>query len=65
MEYFWALMRCGYDDAFHHVSVTHLHRCVNEFADRHNIRDIDTIEMMGVMAEGMAGQELTYQDLIS
>ena len=65
MESLWVLMRRGYDGTFHHVSATHLHRYVNEFAGRHNIRDMDTIEMMGVMAEGMAEQGLTYQDLIS
>lgn len=64
MESFWAMVKRGYDGTFHHLSEQHLHRYVNEFAGRHNIRELDTIEMMGVMAEGMAGQRLTYRDLV-
>ena len=29
---------------FHHISETHLHRYVNEFTGRHNVRGIDTID---------------------
>lgn len=59
MESFRAMMRRGYDGAFHHISADHLHRDINEFAGRHNIGELDTIEMMDVVAEGMVGQRLT------
>ena len=32
---------------------------------RHNIRTMDTIDMMGAMAANMAGSRLTYRRLIS
>ena len=65
MESFWSMVRRGYDGTFHHISEEHLHRYINELADRHNIREYDTVDMMGEVAEGMFGQRLTYQDLIS
>ncbi|MYB47416.1 MAG: IS1595 family transposase [Cenarchaeum sp. SB0662_bin_33] len=65
MESFWAMMRRGYDGTFHHVSEQHLHRYVNEFAGRHNIRPMDTGDMMGAVAENMSGLRLTYKDLIA
>ena len=64
MESFWAMVRRGYDGTFHHISKVHLHRYVNEFAGRHNIRTMDTIEMMGTVAENMAGSRPTYESLI-
>lgn len=53
MGSFWSVMKRGYDGTSHHMSDPHLHRCVNEFAGRHNIGDMDTIDMMGVMAANM------------
>ncbi|MDE0265805.1 MAG: IS1595 family transposase [Thaumarchaeota archaeon] len=64
MESFWSMMKRGYDGVFHHMSEDHLHRYVNEFAGRHNVRDMDTIDMMGTMAGNMAGSRLTYKSLI-
>ena len=64
MESFWSMVRRGYDGVYHHISEDHLHRYINEFAGRHNVRSMDTIEMMGQVAENMMGQRLTYQALI-
>ena len=50
---------------FHHISGEHLHRYINEFAGRHSIRDCDTADMVGIVAENMAGQRLVYHDLIT
>ena len=65
MESFWALLRRGYYGTFHHLSAKHLHRYVNEFSGRLNIRSMDTIDMMGVMAAGMSGKRLMYSTLIA
>ena len=65
MESFWSMVWRGYDGVFHHISEEHLHRYINEFAGRHNVRDLDTIDMMGSVAESMTGHRLTYQALIS
>ena len=46
------------------MSVKHLHRFVNEFAGHYNIRDLDTIAQMVIMAQRMAGKRLHYKDLI-
>ena len=64
MESFWSMMKRGYDGVYHHISEDHLYRYVNEFADRHNIRNMNTVEMMGAMAERMVGSRLRYMDLI-
>ena len=54
-----------YQSPFHHISEDHRHRYINEFAGRHNVREFDTVDMMGEVAENMIDHRLTYQDLIS
>lgn len=58
-------MKRGYHGTFHHMSPQHLHRYVNEFAGRHNIRDLDTIAQMTALARGMVGKRLRYADLVA
>ena len=65
IESFWALLSRGYMGTYHQMSKKHLHRYVNEFAGRHNIRDLDTLEQMSFVTQGMVGKRLTYEDLIS
>ena len=65
IESFWALLKRGYQGTYHKMSPKHLHRYVQEFAGRHNIRDLDTIEQMTVLARGMVGKRLRYQDLVA
>ncbi len=65
IESFWAILKRGYYGIFHHVSAKHLHRYVNEFAWRFNIRVQDTISMMESITRSMTGHRLTYQQLIS
>ena len=47
------------------MSVKHLHRYVNEFAGRHNVRCLDTMEQMAYLAAGMDTKRLRYEDLIA
>ena len=47
------------------MSPKHLGRYVQEFAGRHNLRDLDTVEQMAALARGMVGQRLRYRDLVS
>ena len=63
IESFWAMLKRGYHGTFHQVSTKHLHRYVNEFAGRHNIRESDTMEQMAFLAQGVVGKRLRYQDL--
>ncbi|MCE2523342.1 MAG: IS1595 family transposase [Rhodobacteraceae bacterium] len=64
MESFWAALKRGYHGTFHHMSPQHLHRYINEFAGRHNIRDADTIRQMQDMVAGMVGKRLMYKELV-
>ena len=63
IESHWAVFKRGYYGIYHHFSVKHLHRYAVEFAARHNIRDMDTVEQMLWIARGMVGKRLRYRDL--
>ena len=45
------------------MSVQHLHRYIQEFAGRHNLRDKDTVAQMRDLVAGMIGKRLMYKDL--
>ena len=63
MESFWSMLKRGYQGTFHHFSPKHADRYIAEFAGRHNMRDADTIDMMGTVAADMRGKRLKYRDL--
>ncbi len=63
MESFWAMLRRGYHGVYHHMSLKHLQRYVDEFAGRHNIRDMDTLAQMQHVVAGMVGRRLLYRKL--
>ncbi len=65
LESFWASLKRGYHGTFHHISPKHLHRYVNEFAGRHNLRPQDTERMMQEVYAGMIGKRLMYRELIA
>ena len=64
VESFWALLRRGYYGTHHYMSAQHLHRYVGEFAARHNLRPLATVDRMALVAAGMEGLRLRYDDLI-
>ena len=64
VESFWSMLKRGYYGTFHKFSPKHLDRYVQEFAGRHNLREQDTIKMMGAVVLGMDGKRLKYDDLI-
>ena len=61
IESFWATLKRGYHGTFHHISPKHLHRYVNEFATRHNMRPKDTDAMMAETVARMVGKRLMYK----
>ncbi|MXW07901.1 MAG: IS1595 family transposase [Gammaproteobacteria bacterium] len=63
VESFWSMLKRGYMGVYHRMSHKHLQRYVNEFAGRHNIRDMDTIDQMAHVVAGMVGRRLAYRDL--
>ncbi len=63
MESFWATLKRGYHGVYHRMSVQHLHRYIQEYAGKHNIRDKDTLDQMRDVVAGMIGKRLMYKDL--
>ena len=64
VESFWALLKRGYYGVYHKMSVKHLQKYVNEFANRTNVRPMDTIDQINLTISGLVGKRLTYQELI-
>ena len=64
IESFWSMLKRGYVGVFHRMSPEHLHRYLAEFEGRHNSRDADTEDQMGMVVRGMDGKRLRYDDLI-
>lgn len=65
IESLWSMFKRGFHGTFHKISPKHLDRYVTEFANRHNVRDADTIAQMTALARGMVGKRLRYADLIA
>ncbi|QPQ54215.1 IS1595 family transposase [Allosphingosinicella flava] len=65
IESFWAMLKRGYKGTYHKMSAKHLSRYVVEFAGRHNFRDLDTLAQMTMLAKGLDGKRLRYNDLVA
>ena len=65
IEALWSMVKRSYVGTFHHFSEKHAPRYIGEFAGRHNMREMDTIDMMGTVAADMAGKRLKYRDLVA
>lgn len=64
MESFWSMLKRGYHGTYHKMSPQHLDRYCNEFAGRHNIRQLDTVEQMEEVVRQMNGRVLPYDRLV-
>ena len=65
IESLWSMMKRAHKGTFHKLSPKHLDRYVQEFAARHNLREADTIDIMGAIADGGSGKRLRYRELIA
>ena len=65
IESFWSMLKRGHKGVYHKISPKHLQRYINEFAGRHNIRNLDTTEQMAIVAGGLTGRFLPYQELVA
>ena len=59
------MLKRGYIGTYHHWSVKHLGRYAAEFAGRHNLRPLDTIEQMRRVMQSVVGKRLEYTTLIA
>lgn len=64
-ESFWSMLKRAHKGTFHKMSPKHLNRYVQEFAGKHNLRDLDTLDIMGAVVLGMDGKSLKYDELIA
>ena len=65
IESFWSMLKRGHQGVYHKISPKHLHRYVNEFAGRHNIRNRDTVDQMAAVVAAMAGKRIGYRELVA
>ena len=65
IESFWSMLKRGYVGVFHQLSAKHLNRYGAEFAGRHNIRLLDTLDMIRSMVVGIVGKRLPYKALVA
>ena len=65
IESFWSMLKRAHKGVYHKLSAKHLDRYVREFAGRHNVREMDTLEQMGVVIVGMVGKSIMYRELIA
>jgi transposase-like protein len=66
IESVWAVMKRGIHGVYHHTSVKHLGRYVDEFAFRLNDGNVKrhTLARLDSFVDGVAGKRLTYKELI-
>ena len=64
IESLWSLLKRAHTGTFHKLSPKHLGRYVQEFAGRHNLRALETINQIKGIRRGMEGKRLTYKALI-
>ena len=65
MESFWSLFKRAYIGTFHKLSPKHLDRYVQEFAVKHDIRDLGTLAQMRDTVLRLVGRNLLYRTLIA
>jgi len=63
VESFWALLKRAYMGTYHNISKKHLHRYISEFATRHNMVGMDTLECFAHTARMMVDKRLTLKKL--
>ena len=63
IESFWAVLKRAHTGVYHKMSPKHLDRYVRQFAGKHNIRPLDTMDQMAFVAASLVGKRLDYDTL--
>ncbi len=64
IESFWSMLKRAHKGTFHKISPKHLNRYVQEFAGKHNIRELGTLAQMRDTVARLIGRRLLLRDLI-
>ena len=64
IESFWSMLKRSHAWTYHKMSPKHLNRYVQEFAGRHNLRELDTLDQMGTVVRQMDLKRLPYKELV-
>ena len=59
------MLKRAYMGTFHKLSPKHLNRYVQEFSEKNNVRDLDTLAQMYDTVLRLVGRNLLYRDLIA
>jgi len=67
VESVFAVMRRGLTGVYHHASVKHLHRYVDEFTFRLNDGNVKrhTMNRLGSFVDATVGRRITYKELVA
>ncbi|MXZ48680.1 MAG: transposase [Candidatus Dadabacteria bacterium] len=64
IESFWFMLKRGLAGVYRKMSKKRLQCYIDEYAGRHNIRPLASIEQIDAVIEAMNGKRLKYKDLI-
>ena len=65
VESFWSMLKRAHEGTFHKISPKHLNRYVQEFAGKHNIRELGTLAQMRDTVARLIGRNVLYRDLVA
>lgn len=65
VESFWSMLKRAHKGTFHKISPKHLNRYVQEFAGKHNIRELGTLLQMRDTVLRLVGRNLLRSSLIA
>ena len=65
IESFWAMLKRAYGGTYHKLSPKHLDRYIQQFAGKHNIRNMDTLDQMQSVVASLVGKRLLYGRLLA
>ena len=65
IEAFWSMLKRAHKGVYHKISPKHMDRYAKEFAGRHNIRELDTIDQIRSVVRSLCFKRLRYKDLIA